>query len=573
MTVGAMDQARDARNQSLRAPLDSWPGRAFLISTQPPTPKQRLIARLLGVVLLGAFSVAFAFRHVPLARQDAFIPTTNSIVFVDDLITALLLYAQFSVTRSRALLVLASGFLLKAFIHVAHALSFPGAFAPLGLLSADLQTTAWLHLSQFAAFIVAAIGYTVLRDRPDRTPISDQAVAFPIGASIAAVGITALALTWGLTIASAYLPPLMADVVHMSAGYRRVGGPLLAILALGSIIVFRRRATSMVDLWLQLATWSWLLDVLLTASIQARFSLVFYAHRSMAVVSSGFVLIALLFESLMLHRRLVLAMAARAQERDGHRTAIDIIVGSLAHELRQPLASILVNESAGRILIAAEPPEREELRATFTDIGASVLRANEVIDSVRNMFTASPRDHRQIEVNDLVRQAVELMHVDLEGHRVVVSLELTPELPPIQGHRGQLLEVLLNGLKNADDSLASVSDRRHEIHIRTVPLAPNGVSISIEDSGGGLDPRVRGRLFEPYQSTKPGGTGLGLSICRSIVWAHGGTLSLVPRVPHGAVFRVELPPSPAGDVSTTHPATPQTASASRPSSIAVASTL
>jgi C4-dicarboxylate-specific signal transduction histidine kinase len=189
------------------------------------------------------------------------------------------------------------------------------------------------------------------------------------------------------------------------------------------------------------------------------------------------------------------------------------------------------------------------------------------------MFTASPRDHRQIEVNDLVRQAVELMHVDLEGHRVVVSLELTPELPPIQGHRGQLLEVLLNGLKNADDSLASVSDRRHEIHIRTVPLAPNGVSISIEDSGGGLDPRVRGRLFEPYQSTKPGGTGLGLSICRSIVWAHGGTLSLVPRAPHGAVFRVELPPSPAGDVSTTHPATLQTASASRPSSIAVASTL
>lgn len=569
MTARALPQLSDARHEPPRASRDSFPGGAFLISMQPPTRDQRWIARLLGVVLFAAFCVAFAFRNVQLARQDAFIPTTNAIVFINDLITALLLFAQFSVARSRALLVLASGFLLKAFILVAHALSFPGAFAPLGLLSSELQTTAWLHLSQFAVFLVAAVGYTLLRDQHDPPSTSDRGIALSLGGTIAAVAVTALALTWGLTVASPYLPPLMADVVHMSDGYRRVGGRLLALLALGSIIVFRRRATSMVDLWLQLATWSWLLDILLTASIQARFSLVFYAHRSMAVVSSGFILIALLFESLMLHRRLVLAMAAREQEREGHRTAIDIIVGSLAHELRQPLASILVNESAGRRLLAAEPPERDEVRAAFTDIRASVLRANEVIDSVRNLFNASGRDQDRIDVNDLVRQAVQLMHIDLEGHRVAVSLDLSPGLPAIQGHRGQLLEVLVNGLKNAIDSLVSVSDRRRELDVHTALREPDGVSISVEDSGSGLDPRVRRRLFDPYQSTKPGGMGLGLSICQSIVGAHGGRVSLMPRVPHGAVFRIELPASPAGDATTGDPDKLQLASTTQPSPMAL----
>jgi signal transduction histidine kinase len=573
MTAGSTEQVGGARIQPPGALRDAFPGGVFLISTQPPTPDQRWIARLLGVVLLGAFLVAFAFRHVQLARQDAFIPTTNAIVFVNDLITALLLFAQFSVTRSRALLVLASGYLLTAFIHVAHALSFPGAFAPLGLLGSDLQTTAWLHLSQFAAFLLGAVGYTVLRDRPDRTTSSDSGIVLPIGASVAGVAAAALALTWGLTIASPHLPPLMADVVHMSAGYRRLGSPMLALFALASIVVFRRRATSMVDLWVQLATWSWLLDVLLTASIQARFTLVFYAHRSMAVVSSGFVLIALLFESLMLHRRLVLAMAAREQEREGHRTAVDIIVGSLAHELRQPLASILVNESVGKTLLAAEPPERDEVRAVFGDIRASVLRANEVIDSVRNMFTPSARDQNPIDVNELARQAVELMHVELEADRVVVDLDLSPGLPPIQGHRGQLLEVLLNGLKNAVDSLAGVTDRSRQLCVRTGAREPDGVSISVEDSGIGLDAQLRDRIFEPFQTTKPGGTGLGLSICQSIVTAHGGSLSLTPRVPHGAVFRVELPPSPEAEASGRDPVKASRASVSPTSRTPLGSTV
>jgi C4-dicarboxylate-specific signal transduction histidine kinase len=100
--------------------------------------------------------------------------------------------------------------------------------------------------------------------------------------------------------------------------------------------------------------------------------------------------------------------------------------------------------------------------------------------------------------------------------------------------------VLVNGMTNAIDSLTAVSDRTRQLHIRTVARKPAGVSIMIEDSGVGLDPRMRDRLFEPFHSTKPHGMGLGLLICQSIAEAHGGTISLVPRPGHGAVFQVDL---------------------------------
>jgi signal transduction histidine kinase len=532
---------RKSRRQRARTQTSAVPGAPYLISTRPPTPKQLWIAGLLGVILLAAFGAAYALRDVLLPRQDAFVPIANTIITINDVITAALLSTQYSVTRHRALLVLASGYLFKALLLIPHALTFPGAFAPAGLLGAHTQTTAWLYQAQHIAFLLAAIGYTMLRDRPDPAAANNRRAAVPIMASFAAVAAAVLILTYITTADASLLPPIMADPMHISSGFQRTGQRVMLLIGCGAILVFRRRPTSAIDLWLLVAIWSWLFESLLQAIVQTRFSLVFYVSRTMGVVSSTFVLTALLSESLMLHRRLVLATVAREQEREGHRTAIDIIVGSLAHELRQPLTSILSNEGAGSKLLAAQPPDHEEVAAAFADIRGSVLRANEIIDSVRDMFAVSPPDRGPIDVNDLAMQAVELMRIELETHRVTVDLQLAPELPPVHGHRGQLLEVLLNGLKNGLDSLAGVPDRPRQLCVRTSALERGGLSIDIEDSGGGIDPRMRNRQFEPFYSTKASGMGLGLSICLSIVVAHGGTLSLKPRAPHGAVFRVELP--------------------------------
>ena len=143
--------------------------------------------------------------------------------------------------------------------------------------------------------------------------------------------------------------------MHLSEGFRRVVVPLMLVMALGSLVVLRRRPKSMIDLWLHVAVWSFLFEALLNHVSPGRFSLVFYVNRGMGIVSSAFVLLVLLSESSMLHRRLVATMAAREQEREGHRTAMDVMVGSLAHELRQPLAAILMNGQAGDLLLSQRP--------------------------------------------------------------------------------------------------------------------------------------------------------------------------------------------------------------------------
>ena len=519
----------------------AWPVGPFLISERPAGPTQEWIARGLAGVLLAAFLVAVGFRDVQLARHDTYVPIANTIVCLNDAITAALLYAQFAVTRRQALLVLASGFLFKALVLIPHGLTFPGATLTGPLLGARVQTAIWLYLSQHVAFVLTAVAYTRLRDREAREKPVGGPIGFPIAMAAATVATAVLLLAWVLTANASRLLPIMADALHTSETFRHIVAPALIVLATVSVLVFQRRPTSMIDLWLQVAIWSWLFETLLAAIVQERFSLVFYVSRTMGVVSSSFVLTVFLFESLMLHRRLVLAMAARELEREGHRSAIDVVVGSLAHELRQPLASILVNENAATRMLSARPPAIGELREVMDDIRASVLRANEIIDSVRTLFDASSRDRAPVDANQLVRQSVELMHIDLETHRIAVEVDVAPTLPPVQGHRGQLLEVLLNGLKNGIESLAAITHRTRHLRIETRLVEPDSVAISIEDSGVGLDPRIRNRMFEPYCSTKPRGMGLGLSICEAIVSAHGGTISLSPGAARGAVFRVELP--------------------------------
>jgi signal transduction histidine kinase len=542
MTARALGQSVAPRRRETSITTDAASGGPFLISTRAPGRAQLGLARLVTAVLFGAFLVAAAFRHTQLVRLDAFVPVANTVVGLNDLLTAILLYSQFSVTRARALLMLASGFLFKTLILVPHALTFPGVFATNGLLGAQLQSTAWLFPLQQIGFGLCAVAYTILSDRAQHAPAGDEPVVTRIAATVTATIAVAVITTWLLIAGGSHLPRLIAaDGVHVSDGFRRVVVPLMSVMCIGCIIVLRRRPKSMIDLWLQVAVWSWLFEALLTTLTSSRFSLIFYVNRGMGMLSSAFVLLVLLSESSMLHRRLVLAMAAREQEREGHRTTMDVMVGSLAHELRQPLGAILVNGHAGIVLLSATPGNVDEAREAFREISKSVLRANDIIDSVRTMFAHSPHDRVAVEVNDLVREAVGIMRLELEAYRIELELDLFLVLPTIRGHRGQLTQVLMNGVKNGIESLATISDRERRLRIRTALLEPDDVAIRIEDSGRGLDPLARDRIFEPFFSTKPRGMGLGLAICKSIIEGHGGALSLLPGAPHGAVFQVELP--------------------------------
>lgn len=522
------------------AGVAQWPATVFGISSRRPSRTHTASAMTVAIIWFGAFLVALVYRHVQLARQDAFVPIVNTIICVNDLITAGLLYAQFSVTGRRALMMLASGFLLKAMVLVLHTLAFPGVFAPMGLLGGHLQTAAWLYVAQHWGFIAAVMAYTVLRSRPSAEPVYDAQVMTPILLSVAGVIAFAVSFAWFVTVNAQRLPSLMADPVHLSVTWRGVRGPAFGAVGFVSLLGLTRRWNSVIDLWLKVVVWSWTLETILTALLPARYSLLFYVVRTMGTFSSCFLLIVFLAESLVLQRRLALAMITRERERDVQRAAMEVTVGSLAHELRQPLAAMKTNAYTGSVLLSSGDDVTDDIREIFDDLSASVDRAETIIDSVRTTFANRAGVRTALDANDLVREAVQTLQIDLEAYHIETDIDLASGLPAIHGHRGQLIQVLLNGITNAVESLADVSHHTRKLRICTANVGDR-ISIVIADTGLGIGRQLHDQVFEPFYSTKPYGMGLGLAICRSIVGAHGGTVLLLPGVDRGAVFRVDLP--------------------------------
>jgi C4-dicarboxylate-specific signal transduction histidine kinase len=183
----------------------------------------------------------------------------------------------------------------------------------------------------------------------------------------------------------------------------------------------------------------------------------------------------------------------------------------------------------------------DEARASLEDIAKDGRRAGQIVESIRSMFQVTGQGRALLDANHLVREAVTILRSEILTNDVTLQLEPTPDLPLVRGHRGQLLEVMLNLVTNALDSMASVTHRTRLLIIRSMVHGTDGVSILVEDSGAGIDRESLGRIFEPFFTTKSQGMGLGLAICRSIVEAHGGSLSASPGVQHGCVFRIDLP--------------------------------
>jgi signal transduction histidine kinase len=147
------------------------------------------------------------------------------------------------------------------------------------------------------------------------------------------------------------------------------------------------------------------------------------------------------------------------------------------------------------------------------------------------------------DVDVLVREVVEMLDADLLTGRVSVSIEAHHDLPELLLNRGQLQQVLLNLITNAIEAMRSVTDRTRQLRIKSETSGSQGVVVTVEDSGTGIDRKDKDRIFEPFFTTKSSGTGLGLTICRSIIEAHGGTLSASVNKPYGTIFRVALPSS------------------------------
>jgi PAS domain S-box-containing protein len=214
---------------------------------------------------------------------------------------------------------------------------------------------------------------------------------------------------------------------------------------------------------------------------------------------------------------------------------------SISHEIKQPLAAIVANANAGLRWLANERPNLDRARVTLKSIVSAGQRAGEVIDSLRSIYKKGSQEKIAVDIDEVVQDVLGLMRVELDKEGVNIQTELTRPLPLVGGHNGQLQQVILNLVRNAAQAMASVSRHARVLRVKTAIQDPDGVLVSIEDSGTGIDPENVERIFEPFFTTKSEGMGMGLAICRSLIEAHDGRLWASSGVDHGAVFNILLP--------------------------------
>jgi PAS domain S-box-containing protein len=220
------------------------------------------------------------------------------------------------------------------------------------------------------------------------------------------------------------------------------------------------------------------------------------------------------------------------------------LTSSIAHEVNQPIAAAVTYALAARRFLSAEPPNLREVDDALSLIVREGNRAGEVVRRIRALIKKAPARKDAIEINDAVLEVVALTRTEAANNRVSVRTQLAEGLPPVQGDRVQLQQVLLNLIINAIEAMRDVGEHERELLICT-RHEPDGVSVEVRDSGPGFAPADFERVFEAFYTTKPGGLGLGLSICRSIIEAHNGQLWASPNVPRGAIVRFIAPAHPA----------------------------
>jgi two-component system, LuxR family, sensor kinase FixL len=219
------------------------------------------------------------------------------------------------------------------------------------------------------------------------------------------------------------------------------------------------------------------------------------------------------------------------------------MAGSLAHELSQPLGAIVTNVGAALRFLERDNLSAEKLRELLQDIAADGKRAGEVIRTVRGMGRKEAGARRLLQLNDVIAEVLRLTPSDALGHHCTVSIELDPLLPKVDANSVQLQEVFLNLIQNAFEASEAVPRARRRVIIRTERDSDYAVRVSVRDFGPGLPLELPERVFERFFSTKTEGLGIGLFISRSIIAAHGGTLSAENAEGGGAQFWARLPVS------------------------------
>jgi signal transduction histidine kinase len=215
---------------------------------------------------------------------------------------------------------------------------------------------------------------------------------------------------------------------------------------------------------------------------------------------------------------------------------------SIAHEIRQPLAAIVAYGDAGLRWLTKKEPDYAEARISLTKIVDQGHRASAIIEKVRALFKKDVGLRTVLDMNTIIRDVIGLTSNELKKHHITIKANLMATPPPlVVGDRVQLEQVILNVTMNAIEAMRHVKPWNRILAVRSQIENAKTVTITMEDSGPGLDPEHIEKIFAPYFTTKSAGMGMGLAICRSIVASHGGRITATSSVGHGAAFHLTLP--------------------------------
>ena len=230
------------------------------------------------------------------------------------------------------------------------------------------------------------------------------------------------------------------------------------------------------------------------------------------------------------------------------RSTLHEVTATIAHEVNQPLAAIVANGNAALRWLRKIPPDVAEAVVNVNQIVNDGHRASGVIASIRGMFKKDDHAKLLLDVNEVIREVLELLHGELSSKRVAVRTKLSRNLPQVLAVHVQLQQVILNLVTNAVEAMSNNPAGSRVLNVNSKSSQPNEVIIAVEDSGPGIEAKDLDRIFDAFFTTKSQGMGMGLSICRSIVESHGGRVWAAGRRPHGSIFYVTLPGAAAQDV-------------------------
>jgi signal transduction histidine kinase/ActR/RegA family two-component response regulator len=570
-------------------------GRGIFLSIMRASPRERRLALTVVALSLGVFMFCVPFAKLALTPIDAFIPAYESAVTINDLITTVLLFGQFTILGQRGLKYLACGYLFTSMMALCHLLSFPGLLTPAGLLSGGSQTTVWLYMLWHGGFPLMVLAYALKGD----AETDGNGVAQAVGAVIGAVLVIVLITTVGHDLMPVLLHVVDGKPVY-TLGYRIIVGAIACLSLITLVSLWRRKARSVLDIWLMVTICVWVFDVGLSAMLnERRFDLGFYVGRIYGLMAASFVLLVLLVETRALYSRLASSLerqntalresedrlkqlnetleqrvAERGRALEGelaerqriHESmretqkleAIGQMAGGIAHDFNNLLTVVMGN--AGFLEDRLVPGPERQAAAT---VNRAAERGARLVRQILAFSRRQAVNPEVIALNERSDELVDMLRRSTRGDIRIVA-DFAADLWPFECDAAEFELALMNLCVNARDAMPSGGlVRLHAINLpsgiapdgasgnRVGGLVPNAdgaalgdhVRISLTDSGTGIAPEVLSKVFEPFFTTKEvgKGTGLGLSQVYGFAQQARGAAEIVSAVGVGTTVSIILP--------------------------------